>query len=283
MPFSEFYVAYINPNTDLFIDKQSVIGLLTWNHLWFLPYLFVYSAFILLFFPLIRFVEVRALRVLDSLALFSVLVVTIMTAIWLELRVAYPTSHDLLNDWYSHAKYFFVMLVGIVVALRPALYAAIMRSRYVSLTIAIVLYSVIILDRHDLLGPTGQLMESSPGFRVLVGVIVVLNHWAWLAAILGFGRKYLSNPSKVVSYLNKGVLPYYMVHQTIIVVAAFFLSSRVSSTLGEFILITLITVVGCALTYEVAKRFLILRFLFGLKLNTSPHSSLATQREVKCA
>ena len=142
-----------------------------------------------------------------------------------------------------------------------------MKSRHVSLTIAIVLYSVIILDRHDLLGPTGQLMESSPGFRVLVGVIVVLNHWAWLAAILGVGRKYLSYPSKVVSYLNKGVLPCYMVHQTIIVVAAFFLSSRVSSTLGEFILITLITVVGCALTYEVAKRFLILRFLFGLKLN----------------
>ena len=28
IPFSEFYVAYINPNTDLFIDKQSVIGLL---------------------------------------------------------------------------------------------------------------------------------------------------------------------------------------------------------------------------------------------------------------
>ena len=117
----------------------------------------------------------------------------------------------------------FVMLVGIVVVLRPALYAAIMKSRYVSLTIAIALYSVIILDRHDMLGPTGQLMESSPGFRVLVGVIVVLNHWAWLAAI--FGRKYLSYPSKVVSYLNKGVLPYYMVHQTIIVVAAFFLSS----------------------------------------------------------
>ena len=109
MPFSEFYVAYINPNTDLFMDKQSVIGLLTWNHLWFLPYLFVYSAFILLLFPLIRFVEVRALRVLDSLALSSVLVVAIMTAIWLELRVAYPTSHDLLNDWYSHAKYFFVI------------------------------------------------------------------------------------------------------------------------------------------------------------------------------
>ena len=267
MPFSEFYVVYINPNTDLFTDKQSVIGLLTWNHLWFLPYLFVYSTIILLLFPLIRFVEVKKLRVLDSLVLFSALVITIMTAIWLELRTAYPTSHDLLNDWYSHAKYFFVMLVGIVIVLRSSLYAAIMNTRYISLTIAIILYSVIILDRHDMLGPTGQLMESSPGFRILVGVIVVLNHWAWLAAILGFGRKYLSGPSMVVSYLNKGVLPYYMVHQTIIVVSAFYLSSRVSSTLGEFILITLITVVGCALTYEVAKRFLILRFLFGLRLN----------------
>ena len=283
MPFSEFYFAYINPNTDLFIDKQSVIGLLTWNHLWFLPYLFVYSSILVLLFPLIKLVEVKRLRVLDSLALFSVIVVTIMTFIWLELRAAYPTSHDLLNDWYSHAKYFLVMLVGIVVVLRPALYSAIMNSRYASLTIAIVLYSVIILDRHDMLGPTGQLMESSSGFRILVGVIVVLNHWAWLAAILGFGRKYLSSPSKVVNYLNKGVLPYYMVHQTIIVVAAFYFSSRVSSTLGEFTLITLVTVVGCALTYEVAKRFLILRFLFGLKLNTSPHSSLPTQREVKCS
>ncbi|WP_394221163.1 acyltransferase family protein [Alteromonas gracilis] len=267
MPFSEFYIAYINPNTGLFIDKQSVIGLLTWNHLWFLPYLFVYSAIILLLFPLIRFVEVKELRVLDSLAVFSILAVFIMTAIWLELRAVYPTSHDLLNDWYSHAKYFFVMLVGIVVMLRPALYAEIMNRRYVSLTIAILLYSVIILDRHNMLGPTGELMASSRGFRILVGVIVVLNHWAWLAAILGFGRKYLSSPSRVVNYLNKGILPYYIVHQTIIVMAAFYLSSRVSSTLWEFISISLLTVAGCALTYEIAKRFLVLRFLFGLRLH----------------
>ena len=283
MSFIEFYIVYINPNTDVFTEKQSVIGLLTWNHLWFLPYLFVYSAIILLLFPLMRFMEVTKLRALDSLPLFSVIVVTFMTVIWLNLRAVYPTSHDLLNDWYSHAKYFFVMLVGIVVVLRPALYAAIMNSRYVSLAIAILLYSIIILDRHDMLGPTGQLMESSRGFRILVGVIVVLNHWSWLAAILGFGRKHLSSPSRVVNYLNKGVLPYYIMHQTIIVVAAFYLSSRVSSTIGEFILITLITVIGCAMTYEIAKRFLVLRFLFGLRFNTSPHRSLPTQRDLKCS
>lgn len=272
MPFIDFYLAYINPNTDLFKEKQSIIGLLTWNHLWFLPYLFVYSVLILLLFPLIRWVGVVKSTLLDSLPLFSIIVVTLMTYIWLELRTAYPTTHDLVSDWYSHAKYFWVMLVGIVIVLRPALYTAIMKARYISLTIAVTLYSVIILDRHDMLGATGELMESSFSFRVSVGVIVVLNHWAWLAAILGFGQKYLSKPSKLTSYLNRGVLPYYMVHQTLIVVAAFYLSSRVSSTMAEFLGITLITLIGCAITFEIAKRFLVLRFLFGLKLKGAQKS-----------
>lgn len=266
MPFSDFYLAYINPQTELLREKQSIIGLLTWNHLWFLPYLFIYSTLILLLFPIMRCISVAKHQLLDNLALFSLLVVAFTTFIWLELRAAYPTTHDLINDWYSHAKYFFVMLVGMIVVLRPALYASIMKVRYVSLFVAVALYSVIVLDRHDMLGPTGQWMETSPGFRVLVGGIVVLNHWSWLAAILGFGQKYLSKPSRVVNYLNRGVLPYYMVHQTLIVMAAYYLSSRVSSTLLEFTCITLITLVGCAITYEIAKRFWLLRFLFGLQL-----------------
>lgn len=272
MPFIDFYLAYINPNTELFTEKQSIIGLLTWNHLWFMPYLFVYSVLILVLFPIVRPISEVKSTLLDSLTLFSVVAVALMTYIWFELRMAYPTTHDLVSDWYSHAKYFLVMLVGMVIVLRPALYKAIMKARYISLTIAIMLYSVIILDRHDMLGATGDLMESSLSFRVLVGVIVVLNHWAWLAAILGFGQKYLSKPSQLISYLNRGVLPYYMVHQTLIVVAAFYLSSRVSSTMVEFIGITLVTLVGCAITYEVAKRFLVLRFLFGLKLKRDPEN-----------
>lgn len=63
--------------------------------------------------------------------------------------------YDLFNDWYSYVKYFFVMLVGIVIVFRFVLYVVIMRFCYVSLIIVIVFYSVIILDCYDLLGFIG--------------------------------------------------------------------------------------------------------------------------------
>ena len=51
--FFAFWQDYINPNTELLKDHHSVIGLLTWNHLWFLPYLWVYSLiFVLLHKPI---------------------------------------------------------------------------------------------------------------------------------------------------------------------------------------------------------------------------------------
>ncbi|WOI38779.1 acyltransferase [Alteromonas sp. CI.11.F.A3] len=259
--FTQFYLAYINPNTQWLAERHSDIGLLTWNHLWFLPYLWVYSLLIILLYP----VMTQLAKVQIGLITFAFASSTAMVAIWLMLRNTYPTTHDLLNDWYSHAKYFLVMLVGAVIILQPKLWEALERTRYVSMLVALCMYSLIIADRHDMLGPVGDWMTESWWFRVMVGYIVVLNHWAWLAAILGFGKRYLSKPMAWVKYLNSGVLPYYMMHQTLIVVAAYALHSIGFPVGIQFVLILLVTLVGCALTYELAKRNLVTRILFGLK------------------
>jgi glucan biosynthesis protein C len=47
-----FMQQYLDINTQLAPQKQNLIGLLTWNHLWFLPYLWCYSILILLIYPL---------------------------------------------------------------------------------------------------------------------------------------------------------------------------------------------------------------------------------------
>ena len=259
--FTQFYLEYINPNTQWLAERHSDIGLLTWNHLWFLPYLWVYSLLLILLFPIMA--QLAKLQI--GIISFSFASSTAMVAIWLMLRNTYPTTHDLLNDWYSHAKYFLVMVVGAVIILQPKLWEALERTRYVSAVVALCMYSLIIADRHDMFGPVGDWMTEYWWFRVMVGYIVVLNHWAWLAAILGFGKRYLNKPMGWVKYLNGGVLPYYMMHQTLIVVAAYSLHSIGFPVGIQFVLILLFTLVGCALTYELAKRNMVTRVLFGLK------------------
>lgn len=158
------------------------------------------------------------------------------------------------------------MVVGAVIILQPKLWEALERTRYVSAVVALCMYSLIIADRHDMFGPVGDWMTEFWWFRVMVGYIVVLNHWAWLAAILGFGKRYLNKPMGWVKYLNGGVLPYYMMHQTLIVVAAYSLHSIGFPVGIQFVLILLFTLLGCALTYELAKRNVVTRVLFGLKV-----------------
>ncbi|WP_050801827.1 acyltransferase family protein [Shewanella sp. HN-41] len=106
MNYWAFLQEYWNVNTTLAPFKQSAIGLLTWNHLWFLPYLFIYSLLVLILFPLYSFVgkglQTRGL----SLWWFMGLIILSMAFIWAHLRESFPITNALVDDWYNHAKYF---------------------------------------------------------------------------------------------------------------------------------------------------------------------------------
>lgn len=134
---------------------------------------------------------------------------------------------------------------------------------------------LIIADRHDLMGPVGEWMEVSAAVRVFVGYVVVTNHWCWLAAIVGYAQRYLNKPNQKIQYLNRGVLPYYMMHQTIIVVLAFYLQPFNLPVLLEFLLILIGTVAGCAMTYELVKNRRVVGGLFGLKQAKYSHNNAA--------
>lgn len=264
MPFLEFYWHYINPNSALLEQRQSVIGLLTWNHLWFLPYLLVYLVLLLILLPFLCWSLSKAGRLGNNLTLFNIVVCGTTSLVWLTLRADFPTTHDLLNDWYSHAKYGVVVVVGSVIMLNPALWGNIMKARRFYLFIAVSMYLLIVLDRHGLLGDTGVWMESVNGFRIVVALVVVINHWAWIGAILGYGKRYLDKPSEWFMRLNGGVYTYYIVHQTLIVMVAFWLRDSALPTWLTFTIILAFSVVGCLLTYEVVKRLPLIRLFFGV-------------------
>lgn len=263
--FFQFYAEYINPATNWLPEHQSIIGLLTWNHLWFLPYLFCYSIIIAVCYPLLAKMVSAWPAFMDKLRYFLPVTVGLTILIWLALRQQYPTTHDLVNDWYSHAKYFFVMLIGFVIVRRPAIWTQLMLRRRVLLFIAMAMYAVIIAYRHDAFGSLTEAEQSSPDFLLMVAVVVVTNHWCWLAAILGYGKKYLGYSGALTRYLNTAILPYYLLHQTLIVVFAYWLMPLTLPVWLEFGLILTFTVAGCAAGYELVRRLSWLRPFFGLK------------------
>jgi hypothetical protein len=111
------------------------------------------------------------------------------------------------------------------------------------------------------------LVESGyplPGW--LLALLRVFNAWAWLIAICGFGRRYLGFSSGFLKYANEAVLPFYILHQTVILTIGFYvvrLNMSMAAKYPAIVCTSFIIIVGI---YELlVKRINILRILFGMK------------------
>ncbi|MEP4892035.1 MAG: acyltransferase family protein [Aliiglaciecola sp.] len=265
--FGAFWLAYINPNTELLKEHQSIIGLLTWNHLWFLPYLWIYSLIVLAFRPLLaKIISARFFQNIPFPVAFISIVAGLLL-IYLTLRLDYPTTHDLTNDWYNHAKSFFIFVFGYIFAQQIGWWNKVVSKRRGFLCLAILGYGFIVADRNGAFTWLAEQYQSSLLVRGIYGTIFIVNLWAWIFSLVGYAGQYLNRPANVITYANGAVLPWYMFHQTLIVVIAWYIKPYMLPTLFDFLIILLGTTLGCVIGYELVKRTVITRWLFGLKQN----------------
>lgn len=64
-----------------------------------------------------------------------------------------------------------------------------------------------------------------------------INAWSGVLALLGYAAVYLNRPGKKLAYLNDAVLPYYIVHQSFIVVLAFVLTYQLGPVIEPLLVI----------------------------------------------
>jgi hypothetical protein len=71
-----------------------------------------------------------------------------------------------------------------------------------------------------------------------------LGSWCWILAIWGFGTQHLAVRTPFLAYTNEAVLPFYVMHQTVLLAIGYFVVQRaipdllkflVSSPLGRFV------------------------------------------------
>ena len=91
--------------------------------------------------------------------------------------------------------------------------------------------------------------------------------WSWLLTVLGFGMQNLNFNSPFLKYANEAVLPFYILHQTVIVVLGYFIVQWAIPDPLKFLLILILSFFVIIGLYEfVVRRFNVMRFLFGMKL-----------------
>lgn len=257
--FWEFLPQYLTSGVYGFGGFFALTGL----HLWYLTYLFVFTlASMPLFLWLRTPAGVRATsrlaELLDAPGAVYLLALPVL-AVEAFLPRGIPVLAWEEGGWLLGSHWVYLVL-GFLLASDPRPRPAIQRQRWVSLALAA--------------SSTVPLAVLAPGVDALVfgttefvGFLGLrtLNGWCWLLAILGFGAAHLTRPGRVLAYAGPAVLPFYILHQPVIVVLGY-LTRTWSVPIPVLYALVALGTLGISLgLYEVAiRRRPRLRLLFGL-------------------
>jgi glucans biosynthesis protein C len=225
----------------------------TWNHLWFLPYLWIYTIMISGILALWPTTLQRAGRWIDRLMqgyVLWLLPIVVLCAIRLALFQRYPATHALWGDWFSHAIYFSMFTIGTAFAASHEIWERLDQQRWLGLILAFIFWAVMVFIRPA---------------KPLAHVVVAMFQWAALIAALGFAKRHLNHDARLRERLTEAVFPVYLVHQTIIIVTSQWLLPLQWSMGIEGPVLIAITVVMSYAIYEGVRRLRFIRPWFGLK------------------
>ncbi len=240
----------------------------TWNHLWYLPYVLFYT---LLLIPIAIFLDGPGNRIREWFRRLRgawIIVVPILP-LMVYGNLVYPVfgnvNHTLVFDWYGHAMYFTFFLYGFLIGRDAGFWAELARMRKTLLGIGAVAFVLYLAQVVYLTEDTGPVLDQ------LRFVVIYVNRWAWIAVCFAWGHHLLNRPMHWLPYATQAVYPWYILHQTITVVAGYQLSKLALGPVVEPLLLLAITIGGCFVLYEyVIRRVAVLRPLFGVSYATRP-------------
>jgi hypothetical protein len=98
-------------------------------------------------------------------------------------------------------------------------------------------------------------------------LLVSVNTWAWLVFIMSVGLKHLKFSNKLLDYASEAVLPFYILHQTVILLIGFYIVQWNAGILVKYSIISATSFVITVGIYDVCvRRTNATRFLFGMRL-----------------
>ena len=235
----------------------------TWNHLWFVAYLWVYS--VVLVIGVWALGAVRVQRTFDRLfAGWRSLVLPAAYILLIEAVLFHRSedTHDLFGDGVAHLRYVPAFLFGFGLAGSPTVLAAMARQWRVAAVIAVGCFltiAVLLIRWPDF---------TFPDRAMVIWTYRIAHHletWTAIAALVGIAERYWNRDHRWRTVLAEATFPFYIIHQTLIVVVENWLLPLHLGAAAEFAILVTATVVGCWAFYLIGRRIMWLRPLIGLK------------------
>ncbi|MFC1988327.1 acyltransferase family protein [Chloroflexota bacterium] len=229
-------------------------------HMWFLWLLLIYSLILLpLFLPNKETGRSPGSRLATLLEKPWTFVVPVLLLVVSEVFLDFV-------EWgggWNHLSYLVFFISGYLMLSNTRIQENIKRYTVIALVAALVLQAthylmqsgIIQIDFPD--GKTGA---------IVYWIFATLRSWLFIIAILGFGSRYLNFNNRFLGYANEAVLPFYILHQTVIIVVGFFVIQANMGIGLKYFITSTTSFIAIMVIYELlVRRINILRFLFGMR------------------
>ena len=119
---------------------------------------------------------------------------------------------------------------------------------------------------------------------VLYQTVWSIGRWSWIVFVLNIGAKYLNSNNKVLAYSSEAVLPFYILHEPMIVWVGWFVIHWNIAILPKYLIIAVASFALIMLLYELlVRRFNAVRFFFGMRPKKRRFASPGYPREGNAA
>ena len=236
-------------------------------HMWYVMILFIYC---LIFYPLFSWWKGSGRGVLNKIG-------DLFASPWtMWLALAFPIL--LLHNWVSDTDlefgaggwpflyYIFFLLYGFVIVSHERWQANIKRMRSLSLIVGLILGAAYVFLDANAANPAIKPWENEIG-----DLLWILGACTLLPAFLGFGMQHLTISTPFLKYAGEAVLPFYILHQTMLLIIGYYVMPWTIPDLAKWAIIFVSSFIVIMVIYEyLVRRFNVMRFLFGMKLKTGP-------------
>jgi hypothetical protein len=273
----QIYYEYINKYDGYWDFYKTVFefqaypgGSFSWHHLWFILYLFLYSLLLIPFLVYIR--SERSLKFRETISSWlsspagMLLIPSLFIFITqLLLRPYFPDEEHNLTDWAYFVFYMCFFFFGMLCYSDKKLWLSIGVNRkhlLVASVFAIIPFYICYFHFRDLIA----LPLTDETVELIFDITAIFLSWFTVITVIAFGQHYLNKPHPWLKYVNEGLYPFYILHQTVIIMIGYYICQLNWSIAAKYCSIALLTLISCVGFYMLLIRpFNIMRFFFGMK------------------
>nr|WP_315152938.1 acyltransferase family protein [uncultured Flavobacterium sp.] len=242
------------------------VGNLSWHHLWFIPYLLLFSLVLIPVFIFLRnnpnnFILRTATRICNTRwSLYWFIVPLYFIEAFIE--PFFEETHALVGDWFviinSITLFFFGFLL---ISVKETFWKTVDTNRKTYLKCGIIGFTLLMFI----------ITAFEDGYirHFIEALIKVFSLWSWILTLFGYASCCLNKPSKTLAYCNEAVYPFYILHQTITVILGYYLMNLEWNSFYKFSIMSIGTFLISWVIYEfLIRRWILIRPLFGLQNKT---------------